>query len=193
MKDMEMEVKMTDDRFIWVDLETTGLDPRKEFILEIGFIITDIHFEEIDSKDFLIWETPQYDEHEIDDFVHKMHTKSELLKETQAHGRPVAEVQTELVSWLRSHGVDSKAEPLCGSSVSFDRSFLQVHMLEVASYFHYRNIDISTVKELCKRLNPELYSKLEKYTSKRELHRVVPDLEDTISEAKFYTDNFFHC
>ena len=118
-----------------------------------------------------------------------MHTKSGLWEEAVTQGiRPQAAV-TGLVNWLIKYDVNN-TEPLCGSSVQFDRNWLDYHMPEVISHFSYRNIDISTVKELCRRYNPELYKKIAVDVVPLKDHRVMSDLDDTIAEFKFYRDNF---
>lgn len=189
------------DRLVWVDIETTGLNHMTELVLEIGFRITDLDLETIDDFDVLIWDTPKYDrklDHMIvnrDDhaFVLDMHSaeKSGLFEAAQKEGVPEDEAERLVADFLRGHGVgpDTK-EPLCGSSVQFDRLFLTEQFPVIHNLFSYRNIDTSSVKELCMRYNPELYAKLEKYTNPKKLHRVLPDLTDTIDEARFYIDNF---
>lgn len=189
---------MSNDRLIWVDMETTGLDPRQELPLEIGFIITDLSLEVIDQWDCMIWDTPVYDEKVLDKFILDMHGPggSLLLEEAQMEGIVAAEAFAEGLNWLQGHGVVPNGrigtEPMVGSSVQFDRDWLFVHAPEVFASFHYRNIDWSTVKELCRRYNPPVYAKIDQFTKKREIHRVLPDIEDSISEAKFYIENFFH-
>lgn len=184
---------MTEDRLIWCDIETTGLDPRKELLLEVGFKITDLDLNVIDDRQVTIWTTPDYDEHckedKVDPFVWEMHKKSGLWDVVQSEGSKPGEARTWIYEWINGHGV-SKDEPLCGSSVQFDRLWLDMWMPEVINRFSYRNIDISTLKELCRRYNPELYTKLEDDVPNHKLHRVLPDLDDTIAEFKFYRDNF---
>lgn len=182
---------MSNDRLVWVDMETTGLDPRLEVPLEIGFIITTLNLDVIDQWDCMIWDSPTYDERALDSFIYKMHGPegSLLLEEAQNEGIVAAEAFAEGLDWLNGHGLDG-SEPMVGSSVQFDREWLFVHAPEIFSAFHYRNIDWSTVKELCRRYNPSVYSKIDQYTRKRETHRCLPDIEDSITEARFYLDNF---
>lgn len=185
------------DRFFWIDIETTGLNPDADLLLEVGIRITDSELDLIDEKDWQLWNTPHYDQvcgenfTNLDEFILNMHTKSGLLEDACSVGMVPAAAEAEIVEWLTGHGVE-KSDPMCGSSVQFDRSWLAEWMPSVHKKFSHRNIDISTVKELCRRLNPELYSKLEQHAPKRELHRALPDLQDTITEARFYVDNFLH-
>lgn len=181
----------TGDRFIWIDIETTGLNPEEELLLEVGFRITDIELNLLGERDWQIWDTPSYDERELDSFILNMHTKSGLLDDCQDHGSTLDEVCGDMQDWLSGWGVN-KSDPMCGSSVQFDRSWMGIHLPLVHDMFSYRNVDISTVKELCRRLNPVLYGKIDSdvKTSKREIHRALPDLQDTCSEAGFYFENF---
>ena len=178
------------DRFIWVDIETTGLIPEECELLEIAFIVTDVvEFRTLFEQSWVITPGFELTESNVDPFIWDMHTKSGLIKECNNSSLTISQASKDIMDRLQSLEV-TRADPLCGSSVAFDRSFLLGHMPSVAAEFSYRNIDISSIKELCKRMNPELYIKLEKYTVKREIHRAIPDLEDTIAEAGFYADNF---
>lgn len=183
---------MTDiqERFFWIDIETTGLDPYNELLLEVGFRITDVDLNLLAEHDWQLME-PYYDDkfQNLDDFILKMHTKSGLIEDCYDHGMPINKASADMTDWLREQGV-TKSDPMCGSSVQFDRLFMGEHLPLVHDLFSYRNIDISTIKELCRRLNPAIYSRIDESTSKRELHRALPDLADTISEASFYFDNF---
>lgn len=191
------------DRFVFVDIETTGLNHMIELVLEIGVRITDRDLETIDDFDVLIWDTPKHDR-KIRDlmanpatnaFVLDMHSdeKSGLFTAAQSEGVPEDEAERLVADFLRGHGVgpDTK-EPMCGSSVQFDRLFLAEQFPVIHNLFSYRNIDTSTIKELCMRLNPKVYEQLEKYTSPQKRHRVLPDLTDTIDELGFYRDNFLY-
>lgn len=184
----------TNDRLIWIDVETTGLDPENELLLEVGFRITDPDLNLIGERDWQIWEE-EWEENlsHLDPFVAKMHAKSGLIDDCIDHGQPLLTVGDDMRDWLLEWGV-SKSDPMCGSSVQFDRSFMGIHLPLTHDLFSYRNIDISTLKELCRRLNPVLYGKIDDdhRTTKRELHRALPDLQDTCSEAYFYFENFLH-
>lgn len=185
------------DRFVFIDIETTGLDQTVEDVLEIGVRITDRELDTIDEFDVLIWNTPKYDQRleqlklVPDGFVYQMHDKSGLWEAAQGSGVPEDEAERLVADFLRGHGVGPDTEePMCGSSVQFDRAFLAEQYPVIHNLFSYRNIDTSTIKELCKRLNPKVYEQMEKYTSPQKLHRVIPDIEDTIDELRFYRDNF---
>lgn len=190
-----------DNRFIWTDVETFGLNALEDPIIEVGFIITDLDLKPISTWSELVWEKDLYDarykklQHDADrgdstaKLIHSMHGQSALFLEAQRHGVGIAEAEHRLNQWLGRNEVD-KADPLCGSSVQFDREMFREQMPAVEARFSYRNIDVSTLKELCRRLNPDVYSKIGHYTRKRETHRVLSDIHDTISEFNFYMTEF---
>lgn len=181
------------ERFIWIDIETTGLEVEECELLEIGFRITTPELDLITEKDWVIWPGVDLTEENTDAFIWNMHTKSGLIEDVNNVGQALSDIETDIFEWLKEQEV-SREDPLCGSSVQFDRRFFEYNMKDAHELFSYRNVDISTVKELCRRLNPSLYSKIDsdRNTSKRELHRVLPDLQDTCSEAGFYFDNFLY-
>lgn len=180
------------DRLIWCDLETTGLDPDEDLLLEVGFKITDLELNVIADIQTYVW-APEYikriTEGNIEPFVWKMHKKSYLFQDAAQNPCNIWTASTKVDKWLKANNVTND-EPLCGSSVQFDRGWLQVWMPQAIKQFSYRNIDISTLKELCRRYNPELYAKLNHEVPSRKLHRALPDLDDTIAEFKFYRDSF---
>lgn len=208
-----------DDRFILIDVETFGLDPDTDPIIEVGFRIVDRHFQLIDEKSWLVWNSPIYDgrleameynakcaanlagdditkkqitpRQKADLFVLTMHTNNKLLRNAQAEGLAPVEVEDSIVHWLNGYGIREGREPLVGSSLgALDVPMLKAQMPRVIDQFHYRTIDISSVKELCRRLNSSVYSKMDGVTLNRKIHRVLPDMEDSVSELKFYVDNF---
>ena len=183
---------MTDDRLIWCDIETTGLDPHREMLLEVGFKITDLELNVTAETNVLFW-SDEYTEYcikeNIDPFVWEMHTKSTLWEYAQRIGTSPYIARTGIINWLEKNKVTRK-EPICGSSVQFDRKWLEVWIPEAIGQFSYRNIDISTLKELCMRLNPDLYKKLAEDITPAKQHRALPDIDDTIEEFRGYRDSF---
>lgn len=189
---------MTTDRLVWTDLETFGLDPEKDPIIEMGFMITNLELQKLDEFHVLVWEEGVYDhcykrlKQDADNgiktakYVLDMHEKSGLWEAARTHGVSTAEAEVSVLEWLDSVG-DTSMDPLCGNNVGFDRSMLKAQMWRIEERFHYRVIDVSSVKELCRRYNPPVYAGL---GTKQELHRSGPDLEDTLAEFRFYLDNF---
>lgn len=182
---------MKNEQLMWLDIETTGLDPIRNVILEVGLVVTDLDLKPLDEMSVVIFEG-YYPDHfrNLDPFIRSMHMKNGLIKESHEHGITLREAQEKIEAFLLSHEVNPSLDPPCGSSVHFDRNFISEHMPEVDEMFHYRNIDISTMKELCRRYNPALFAKAPVLDKELVLHRAIPDIRDTLGEAKFYLDNF---
>lgn len=192
-------------RMVWVDIETTGLSHLTDVVLEVGIRITDENLKTIDEFDMTVWDSPYYDRkfEEIGmragagekgpKIVLDMHRESGLWDSARSEGLTPTDAEKGMVDFLEGHGVEKERPPMCGSSVHFDRMMITEQMPGLAACFGYRNIDVSTVKELCKVLNPELYGKLDKYGPKKsERHRALDDLTDTINELAWYAENFLH-
>jgi len=192
---------MSNDRLVLMDLETFGLNPKTDFILEIGFEIVDLDFNVFDVFQRCVWDTPAYDGRydalrlaaqagdTSSQFVLDMHQKSDLWQECRQEGVSVQEAITDTVNWLNAYGVN-KTDPIVGSSIGFDRSMLCAQMPEIDEIFSYRSIDISSTKELCMRYNPDLYARLDEVTNQQKLHRSLSDIDDSIEELRFYRDEF---
>lgn len=183
---------------VWVDLETTGLDYAVDEILEIGMYATDDQLRKLNGMSVVLGITPRgLGLVNGDPFVKQMHTDNLLLGEL---GDPiedvrVAEIEDEFLKWLGSlrdwpsnDGVEPGTVPMGGSNPQFDRNFLRRFMPRVEAWFHYRNVDISAVKELAERWAPDVA----KYRPTGEKnHRVMSDIDDTIAEAGFYRSVIF--
>lgn len=192
-----------DDLLVWVDIETTGLNgPEREKLLEVALLVTNKWGDEIDSHSIITATKAQgrLEAWEMGDYVLDMHTKSGLMEEynhrllqESVKNCTMETYAGELVEFL--NGYISKGEiiskpPMAGSNVAnFDRPFIKHVMPELEGVFHYRNIDVSTIRELCRRLAPSIYERAPK---KRNEHRGAADLEDSIAEYRFYVDNFLY-
>lgn len=169
---------------VWVDLETTGLDPEHDPILEIAMIATDDDLEIVDKFGFLIKpDAPLV----LNDKVKAMHSRNGLINDVNRKGKSSPTAMMETFAWLSKLGSPFTV-PMAGSSVHFDRSFLKQQMPVVEGWFHYRNIDISTVMELSRRWRPNA---AEMAPKPRGEHRALADLEDTIALARYYRRMFF--
>lgn len=184
---------------ILLDCETTGLDPTNDVMLELGMLhVTDDLTTVLGEFQTLVryehgLAAPMAEIAALEGWpsvVRDMHIASGLFDalDDPRVGLPDEALAERLaIHWLErqeiQNGIEVGTEPMCGSSIHFDRGFLKIHMREFASYWHYRNIDTSTVKELVRRWRPEVYADL---PEARKLHRVLPDCYDTLNELRFY-------
>ena len=173
-----------DDRLVWLDLEMTGLDIRRHVIVEIAALVTDDELEPVDDGiDLIVHATPEQLA-EMDDFVRAMHTKSGLLPEIEASTLSLAEAGAQVLDYVRAH-VDEGSSPLCGNSIGVDRRFLDRQLPELDKFLHYRSIDVSSFKELCRRWYPVVYKGR---PNKTETHRALADVQESIAELKYYRE-----
>lgn len=183
----------------WIDLETTGLDAQTEVPLEIGVILTDRYLNTVDSWKAIIWEdTGLYIKAARDcvDFVKDMHTKNGLwadIDDPHTHVLERKTIDEVLCDWLELSGVEPRTFSMAGSSIgSLDRPFVQEHFPKLNEFLHYRNIDISSIKELCRIWRPDLLEAYEKQApSEAKWHRVLEDAQGSIDEYKFYIQSGF--
>jgi oligoribonuclease len=176
----------------WVDIETTGLDPLNDLILEVGVLITDENLAEIAATSLVVG-YPGFDARSMAiDYVKEMHDKSGLWEDVAASETPLGPVSKALAYWLdyaRGAGL-----PMAGSSIHFDRQFLAHRMPEFEALFHYRNIDVSTVKELCRLWRPDLFAgrPFAGREAPAKPHRVLDDLRDSVAELSYYRNTFLN-
>lgn len=179
------------DFLVWTDIETTGLDRNEDQILEVGFRITNLRFENLAEASWLIWGDKEKEAmDEADPFVKKMHSDSALLPACIEGGNTLDVVQEEVEAWLSAQQLDPAITPLCGSSVQFDRSFFDSKMPGVTDHFSYRNLDVSSLKETVQHYSPLMVGMRERFVVPMKKHRVEPDIEDTINEFRFYVQSF---
>jgi len=172
------------DRLVWLDLEMTGLDVERHVIVEIAALVTDDDLEPVDDGIDLIVHQPPSALAEMDDFVRAMHTKSGLLPEIEASTLSLAEAGAQVLDYVRAH-VDEGSSPLCGNSIGVDRRFLDRQLPELDKFLHYRSIDVSSFKELCRRWYPAVYKGR---PGKSETHRALADVLESIAELKYYRE-----
>lgn len=172
-------------RLVWIDMEMTGLDPERDRIIEVAMIITDS-----DLK--TIVESPEWVVHQqesclggMDEWNRRTHGSSGLLDRVRASKLDETSVERAALAFVEAQ-VPRLASPLCGNSVGQDRRFLQRYMPRLEAWFHYRNIDVSTLKELCRRWRPEVASRL----VKRSQHTALADIRESIEELRFYREHF---
>lgn len=170
---------------VWVDLETTGLDPDEDDIFEIGVIVTTPNLEIVDKFAQVIHQ-PIVSFDKMNEWVQSQHQKSLLLEDVKVSQITIKDAEQSALRFVQGYAPFKEA-PMCGSTISFDRSFLRVHMPELENYFHYRNIDVSTVKELARLWYPDF-----PLLAKREAHRTIEDLNESIANLKYYRENLFN-
>lgn len=175
------------DNLIWIDLEMTGLVPEKERIIEIATIVTDTNLK-------VIAEGPTFAIHQSDDLLKtmdnwntKQHNSSGLVSRVKASTVTEEEAEAKTLEFLKQY-VPTGKSPMCGNSVYQDRRFLYRYMPNLERYFHYRLIDVSTLKELAQRWAPRVYSGLQKESK----HLAMDDIRDSIEELKYYRANLLN-
>lgn len=173
---------------VWIDLEMTGLDPDVDVVVEIATIITDGTLEHVECGPDLLIAAPSAALDQMDDVVRDMHTASGLLDELAKVERTVAQAEAETLAFVRAHVPEAGVAPLAGNSVHTDRMFLRRYMPELEAHLHYRNVDVSTLKELARRWRPLL---LDETPDKAERHRALGDITESINELRFYRDALF--
>jgi len=166
----------------------TGLEPSRHVIIEIATVITDDHLKVIaEGPDLVVHATPEQLA-EMGDVVTAMHTKSGLITAVQESTISVSDAQKATLRFLRKHIDEARSVPLCGNSIGTDRRFLQEYMPELEEFFHYRNVDVSTVKELARRWHPQV---LEGLPEKASAHRALDDIKESIAELVHYRETLF--
>jgi oligoribonuclease len=172
----------------WLDLEMTGLDPARHVIVEIATLVTDDELEIVAEGPDLVVGQPPEALAAMDDVVREMHTKSGLLPAIEASTTTLAEAGDATLDFLRSHIAEPGTVPLCGNSIGTDRRFLAVHLPAVEDFLHYRSIDVSTIKELCRRWYPEI---LPGAPAKVSTHRALDDIRESVAELRYYRSTAF--
>ena len=171
-----------------MDLEMTGLEPQRHVIVEIATVVTDDQLNIVaEGPDLVIHATPEQLE-QMGDYVTEMHARSGLLDAVKASTVSVTDAEAQTLAFLKSHIDEEGSVPLCGNSIGTDRRFLQEYMPNLESFFHYRNVDVSTIKELARRWNPEV---LESLGDKETKHRALDDIRESIAELVHYRQTLF--
>lgn len=173
------------DNLIWLDMEMSGLSPDTDRILELAAVVTDAELN-------VIAESPVIVVHQSDAVLDGMdawnkgtHGRSGLIEKVKASTTGEAVASEQMLSFLKQHVPASKS-PMCGNSICQDRRFMARYMPELEKYFHYRNLDVSTFKELARRWKPEIYSGFKKASR----HEALADIYESIDELKYYREHF---
>jgi oligoribonuclease len=173
------------NNLIWLDMEMTGLNPDADRIIEVAVVVTD-------SQLNVVAEAPVFVVHQaneildgMDDWNKSTHGRSGLIEKVRASVLTEAEVEEQVLAFLPQY-VPNRTSPICGNSICQDRRFLARYMPRMEAFFHYRNLDVSTLKELVKRWRPELGKGLSKHGK----HQALADIYESIEELKYYREHF---
>lgn len=170
---------------VWVDMEMTGLEPETDRIIEVAMVVTDMHLN-------ILAEGPVFAIHQSDETLDAMdawnkgtHGRSGLIDRVKASTVSEAQAEEELIDFMRKWVPKGKA-PMCGNTIGQDRRFMVKYMPKLEAFFHYRNIDVSTLKELGKRWKPEMVAGFKKH----QMHTALADITESIEELKYYREHF---
>jgi oligoribonuclease len=169
----------------WLDMEMTGLDPDRDRIIEVAVVITNAQLDTIAEAPVLVVHQPETVLAAMDEWNRSTHGKSGLVDRVRASLLAEADVENRMLAFLAEH-VPSRVSPMCGNSICQDRRFLARWMPRLEAYFHYRNLDVSTLKELARRWKPELA----KGVTKQGKHEALADIHESIEELRYYRENF---
>lgn len=168
---------------IWVDTETTGLLPAKERLLEVACIITDDQLNEVARYEAVTSEAKFVDFAKVDPYVLDMHFKNGLWQESLMRGKARIGVDSELHTFIKENGAEKSQ--LAGSTISFDRNFIEMHLPFANSLLHYRNIDVTTFNETARRFWPSVHEVRPRGTGST--HRAMADIEESLNVMRYYT------
>jgi oligoribonuclease len=173
------------NNLLWIDMEMSGLNPDTDKVLEIAIVVTDSNLNTVAEAPVLVVHQNDAALDAMDAWNKSTHAKSGLIDRVKSSPLTEAEVENRLVEFLQQY-VPPRVSPMCGNSVHQDRRFLARHLPKLEAFFHYRNMDVSTLKELAKRWRPELAAGLTKHGK----HEALADIYESIDELKYYRE---HC
>lgn len=173
------------NNLIWIDMEMTGLNPDSDRIIEIALVVTDSQLNVVAEAPVLVVSQPVAILDGMDKWNQSTHAKSGLIDKVKASRITEAQAEARMLAFLQDY-VPSATSPMCGNSICQDRRFLARAMPQLEAYFHYRNLDVSTLKELAKRWKPEIMTGFNKESK----HEALSDIYDSIKELKYYREHF---
>jgi oligoribonuclease len=172
---------------VWIDCEMTGLDPEKDCLVEVAVVVTNDQLEVLDSGLEVVIKPRPDSLANMNDFVRNMHTASGLINEFD-NGLDLAEAEQVILDYVKRFVPDAKDAPLAGNTIGTDRMFLNRYMPNLDQHLHYRNIDVSSIKELSRRWFPRVYFQMPKKSGN---HRALADIMESITELKYYREAVF--
>jgi oligoribonuclease len=172
----------------WIDLEMTGLDPARHTIVEIASLVTDDELTLVEEGPDLVVHAPPEQLAGMDEYVRAMHARSGLLAAVETSTLSLADAGAQTLAFLKKHIAQPRTVPLAGNSIGTDRRFLAAFLPELEDFLHYRSVDVSTVKELCRRWRPDVYKAA---PAKKGGHRALADIRESVSELAYYRTSLF--
>jgi oligoribonuclease len=176
------------DRLVWADCEMTGLDLRHDALVEIAVLVTDSELRVLDDGVDIVITAPDELLDGMQPVVRDMHANSGLTEAVRASTTTVGEAEQLVLDYLRKHVPEARTVPLCGNSIATDRAFLARDMPELDAFLHYRMVDVSSIKELCRRWYPRVYFS---QPQKGLAHRALADIKESIRELRYYRSTVF--
>ena len=174
-----------ENHLVWLDMEMTGLDPERDRIIEMAMIVTDGNLDTVAESPVWVVHQPDVALDAMDDWNKSTHGKSGLIERVKASVLDEAAVEAAALAFMQEY-VPKRISPMCGNSIGQDRRFMVRYMPTLEDRFHYRNIDVSTLKELCRRWKPEVAKGFEKESA----HTALADIRESIEELKYYREHF---
>jgi oligoribonuclease len=173
------------NNLIWIDMEMSGLSPDNDHIIEVALVVTDSQLNVVAQAPVLVVSQPEAVLEGMDNWNKSTHAKSGLIDKVKTSTLTEVEVEARMLTFLQEY-IPPGISPMCGNSICQDRRFLARWMPQLEAYFHYRNLDVSTLKELVKRWKPEIAAGLTKQCK----HEALADIYDSITEMKYYREYF---
>jgi oligoribonuclease len=175
------------ERLVWIDCEMTGLDYVADALIEVAALVTDFDLDVLGEGIDLVVKPPAEALENMSDFVRSMHEKSGLLDQLE-NGITLAEAEQQVLAYVKDQCGEQSRPPLAGNSVATDRTFLARDMPTLEAFLHYRNVDVSSIKELSRRWYPRAYFQS---PAKRGNHRALADIQESIEELRYYREAIF--
>jgi oligoribonuclease len=176
------------DHLVWIDCEMTGLDLRRDALIEVAVLVTDAELNLLDAGLDVVIHVAGDVLDTMVPFVRDMHASSGLTDQVRASTTTLGEAETMVLDYIKKHVPEEKSAPLCGNSIATDRSFLARDMPALDNHLHYRMIDVSSIKELAKRWYPRVY---QSQPAKGLAHRALADILESVQELRFYRQTLF--
>lgn len=176
------------DRLVWIDCEMTGLDLGRDALIEVAALVTDSDLNVLGDGVDVVISAPEDRLNKMEDVVVRMHDKSGLTDAVRASTVTIEQAQQLVLDYLKAFVDEPRTAPLCGNSIATDRGFIARDMLELDAFLHYRMVDVSSIKELCRRWYPRVYFG---QPAKGLAHRALADIQESIRELRYYRATVF--